>query len=321
MKKNDKLIGTLCGAFSSICFGFIPLFTLPMMKHGLHSPSILAYRFLFAAIMLFIIAQVRHISLRVTHKQLLILFLLGLIYTCSAWGLQIGYLFLTSGIATVIHFTYPVYVIILMLLIYKQRPHKLTIIAISIAFLGVAFIGGLFGSSEAVSMMGFTIVAMTGLAYASYLVIVNKSVVRNLNSITLSFWALSSSSLAFTCISFFSGGLQPISVPTDWILMLLLALLCTVVANILMVAGVKKVGSTITSVLGALEPLTAVLVGFLVFEEALNATRVIGIALIVFSVLLIALSGRIAYILEVQKLKRRHSKKPKALSDVRNEVK
>lgn len=321
MKKNDKLIGTLCGAFSSICFGFIPLFTLPMMKHGLHSPSILAYRFLFAAIMLFIIAQVRHISLRVTHKQLLILFLLGLIYTCSAWGLQIGYLFLTSGIATVIHFTYPVYVIILMLLVYKQRPHKLTIIAISIAFLGVGFIGGLFGSSEAVSMMGFTIVAMTGLAYASYLVIVNKSVVRDLNSITLSFWALSSSSLAFTCISFFSGGLQRISVPTDWILMLLLALLCTVVANILMVAGVKKVGSTITSVLGALEPLTAVLVGFLVFEEALNATRVIGIALIVFSVLLIALSGRIAYILEVQKLKRRHSKKPKALSDARNEVK
>lgn len=306
MAINQKGLGLFYASLSSISFGFIPLFTLPMMEHGLRSPSILAYRFMLTAVFLFIIAKVRHISLRVTTKQLLVLILLGLIYTCSAWGLQIGYHFLTSGIATVIHFTYPVYVIILMLLIYKQKPHPITIGAIVIAFLGVALIGGLFGSSEPVSPVGFTIVAMTGLAYASYLVIVHKSAVKTLGPIPLSFWALTASSLAFLVICSFSGGLQRIETSSDWLLMLLLALVCTVIANILMVAGVKRIGSTIASVLGALEPLTAVLVGYLVFDEALNTVRVLGITLIVISVLLIALGGRIAYILKVYALRHRH---------------
>ena len=306
MKNNQKALGLTLGIVASICFGLIPLFTLPIMKHGMHTPSILSYRFLLTALFLFILAKIRHISLRITRKQLRILVLLGLIYTGSAWGLQIGYLYLTSGIATVVHFTYPVYVIILMLLIYKQKPHPVTVVAIVVAFLGVASIGGLFGSSEPVSTKGFVIVALTGIAYASYLVIVNKSAVKELGPIPLSFWALLSSSIFFLLISFSSGGLQWVTEPTDWLLLMMLALVCTVIANILTVETIKLVGSTITSVLGAIDPLTAVLVGYFVFDESLDTARGVGIALIVISVLLIALGGRIAYILKVYALRHRH---------------
>ena len=86
----------------------------------------------------------------------------------------------------------------------------------------------------------------------------------------------------------------------------MLALVCTVIANILTVETIKLVGSTITSVLGAIDPLTAVLVGYVVFDESLDTVRVLGIALIVISVLLIALGGRIAYILKVYALRHRH---------------
>ena len=291
MKNNQKALGLTLGIVASICFGLIPLFTLPIMKHGMHTPSILSYRFLLTALFLFILARVRHISLRVTRKQLRILVLLGLIYT---------------GSATVVHFTYPVYVIILMLLIYKQKPHPVTVMAIVVAFLGVASIGGLFGSSEPVSTKGFVIVALAGIAYASYLVIVNKSAVKELGPIPLSFWALLSSSIFFLLISFSSGGLQWVTEPTDWLLLMMLALVCTVIANILTVETIKLVGSTITSVLGAIDPLTAVLVGYFVFDESLDTARGVGIALIVISVLLIALGGRIAYILKVYALRHRH---------------
>ena len=69
MKNNQKALGLTLGIVASICFGLIPLFTLPIMKHGMHTPSILSYRFLLTALFLFILARVRHISISVTRKQ------------------------------------------------------------------------------------------------------------------------------------------------------------------------------------------------------------------------------------------------------------
>ena len=107
-------------------------------------------------------------------------------------------------------------------------------------------------------------------------------------------------------IALFWGGLQGIPSLEAWGLTIALALIPTVVANITLVEGVKLIGSTMSAILGALEPLTAVVIGFLVFDEVLTPLRIVGVLLIILSVLLIALSGRIAYFLKVSRLRKRH---------------
>ena len=188
---QHKLRGLLIAGTSSVAFGFIPLFTLPLMAIGLRTPSILTYRFLFAALAMFPLLLYKKIDLRLTGREIGVLLSLGLVYIASAMGLQLGYHYMPSGVATVVHFTYPVYVILLMLLFYRQRPTRVMILAILLAFLGVLCLSGL--GLEKVDrrfLIGMLIVAPTGLAYASYMVIVNKSVVRTMNNIKLSFYAL-----------------------------------------------------------------------------------------------------------------------------------
>lgn len=304
---QHKLRGLMIAGASSVAFGFIPLFTLPMMRMGLRTPSILAYRFLIAALVMFPILLYKKIDLRLTLREAGILLSLGLIYVCSAMGLQLGYHYMPSGIATVVHFTYPVYVILLMLIIYKQKPAGITLFAIALAFFGVLCLSGLgLETVDSRFLIGMLIVAPTGLAYASYMVIVNKSVVRTMNNIKLSFYALLTCGSGFLVIALFWGGLQGIPSLEAWGLTIALALIPTVVANITLVEGVKQIGSTMSAILGALEPLTAVVIGFLVFDEVLTPLRIVGVLLIILSVLLIALSGRIAYFLKVSRLRKRH---------------
>ena len=53
--------------------------------------------------------------------------------------------------------------------------------------------------------------------------------------------------------------------------------------------GIGRVGRTLTSVFGAMEPLTAVVIGVAVFAEPFTAKGAAGILLIVAAVLLVVL--------------------------------
>ena len=69
----------------------------------------------------------------------------------------------------------------------------------------------------------------------------------------------------------------------------LAALIPTVVSNLALVRAVKSIGSTLTSVLGAMEPVTAVCVGIFLFGEAFTTSIGVGIALIIVAVMVIIL--------------------------------
>lgn len=83
----------------------------------------------------------------------------------------------------------------------------------------------------------------------------------------------------------------------------LLAVITAVLSNLTLVLAVQRIGSTLTSVLGVMEPLTAVFVGILVFNEPFTPALVGGVILISSSVTLVML-GR-----QVQAIARRFQRK------------
>ena len=80
--------------------------------------------------------------------------------------------------------------------------------------------------------------------------------------------------------------------PRAWFFACWLGLVPTVLSLVLMTIAVHEVGATPTAIMGALEPLTAVAIGVMVFGESLTLRLVIGIVLILFAVLLIVLGKR-----------------------------
>ena len=84
-------------------------------------------------------------------------------------------------------------------------------------------------------------------------------------------------------------------------LFLLLAVITAVISNYTLILAVQRIGSTLTSVLGVLEPVTAVIVGILVFKEPFSLPLLLGIVLIAASVVLIMLGGHIRLLLARRK--------------------
>ena len=279
----NKVNGLLYGLLSSASFGLIPLFTIPAMQAGMQFESILFYRFLFACLALGGILLVNGQSFRIKRRDIPSLFLLALLYLMSAVFLFWGYKFMA------IHFMYPVLTTLIMMLFFKEKKSGWRIAAIASAVAGVYFLSGGDTKTGSFSFLGLFIVLLSALGYALYLVTMSQLKIGQMKGLLLTFYVF-----LFGGILLFIGTetisqLQPIS---EWHTagnLILLALIPTVVSNLALVRAVKSIGSTLTSVLGAMEPVTAVCVGIFLFGEAFTTSIGVGIALIIVAVIVIIL--------------------------------
>lgn len=285
------LKGFLYGIATSVTFGLIPLFTLPLMAKGMHFESILFYRFILATLALGLMMKIKHETFRVQRSDLPFFLLLGFLYTVSAMFLFWGYDFMGAGVATTLHFTYPVFVTLIMLLFFREKTSWITCLAIFLAIAGVARLS----ISEEVhfSWVGLFIVLLSAVGYASYIVTVNKSRIRNMNGRKLAFYVFVVSTVMFGLRASMHLGIQPVPDVMSFVNLLLLAVVPTVISNITLVLAVHRIGGTLTSVLGAMEPLTAVCIGVLIFGEPFTSNEAFGILLIIVAVTMIILSNTI----------------------------
>lgn len=284
----NKINGFLYGLLSSASFGLIPLFTLPAMQQGMNFESILFYRFLFAALALGAILLLDGQSFRIRKQEIPSLILLALLYLMSAVFLFWGYKFMASGVATTLHFMYPVLTTLIMMLFFGEKKSIWRLGAIVLAVAGVFFLSN-GDDSGTVTTLGIFIVLLSALGYALYLVTVSQLKVGQMKGLKLTFWVF-----LFGTLLLFIGiapttGVQ--SIPAGHTLgnLAMLALIPTVISNLALVRAVKSIGSTLTSVLGAMEPVTAVCVGIFIFGEAFTAGIGLGIGLIIAAVTVIIL--------------------------------
>lgn len=304
----NNLKGFLYGIATSVTFGLIPLFTLPLMAKGLIFDSILFYRFLLATAALGAMMLLKKETFRIQMRDVPVLILLGLLYTGSAMFLFWGYNFMGAGVATTIHFTYPIFVTLLMFVFFREKASWITWLAILLAIAGVAKLS-IKGSELTLDPLGMLIVILSAMAYASYIIVVNKLRVRSMNGRKLAFYVFIVSTLLFAVKAMSNEGIQPVPDALSWINLFLLAVVPTVISNITLVLAVHHIGGTLTSVLGAMEPVTAVCIGAFVFGEEFTWQSGLGILFIITAVTLIILSRTIQKTLStvVRKIRPRHA--------------
>ena len=290
----NSIKGLIYGIVTSVTFGLIPLFTLPLMKEGMSLDSILFYRFLFATIALGIMMKVHKEPFAIKMNDLPLLVLLSTYYMVSAQFLFWGYDYMGAGVATTLHFTYPVFVTLLMLILFREKASWVTWLAIILAVYGVARLS-IGGEDHKFSFFGVGIVLLSALGYAAYITTVNKSHLRTMPNRKLAFYVFVFTTLLFAGKVSVTQTLQPIPDVMSGVNLVLLA--------------VHHIGGTMTSVLGALEPVTAVCIGAFVFGEAFTWQQGLGIAMILVAVTLIILGKPIQNTLSsvVKLIRPRHS--------------
>lgn len=284
----NKLNGFLYGIISSASFGLIPLFAIPAMQHGMDFMNVITYRFLFATIALAILLKVRKVSFAIEKSDLPTLLLLSVFYIVSSVFLLWGYKFMPSGIATTIHFMYPVITTLVMMLLFHEKNSLSRTLAILMAIAGVYALSYTDSQGET-NLVGIIIVLLSAVGYALYLVTVGQRKNKELKGLRLTFYVFFFSTLMLITGMLATGSLHSIpDIPTFGNL-LLLAIIPTIVSNLTLIEAIKYIGATQTSVLGAMEPVTAVIVGITVFGEAFTLPIAIGIVLIIAAVTIIIL--------------------------------
>ena len=119
-------------------------------------------------------------------------------------------------------------------------------------------------------------------AYALFIVIINRSkAISAISNSLLTFYALSVGAIVFIIKILISNenittGIEDYA---DWANLIGLAILPTIVSTATLAVATRNIGATKASVLGVFEPITAILVGTLVFGEALTANIIIGITI------------------------------------------
>lgn len=280
----EKLKGYFWGILSGASFGLIPLFTLPLIAGGMGHDSILFYRFGLAALIMGTILVVRGESFRINFAEFWRLLLLAVMYMASSMFLLWGYDYMSAGVATTIHFLYPVCVV-LMMIFFGERPSLVTFGAVIMAVVGVAMLSASDGSSEPLAAWPIVIVVISAVAYAAYIIGIKKFRIGSVNGSKLTFYVLLLTAFMFLGKSLvMSGGIVPLGGFTEIFNVTMLAFVPTVVSNFSLIQSVKLIGSSRASILGACEPLTAVVVGVMVFGDTMTTMLALGMLLIISSV-------------------------------------
>lgn len=289
---RNKAAGYLLGIVAASSYGMNPLFALPLYTDGMNPDSVLFFRYLLALPLLGGMLYARGHNLRISSaREFFLLMVMGLTVAISSLSLFASYNYMAAGIASTLLFVYPILVALLMAIVFHERVTGITWICLIMALsgIGVLYKGG---DGTTLSFAGTMLVILSSLSYAVYIVAVNKTSLNRVPTLRLTFYILLFGLLLF-CLRLACG--VPLTLPSSsqwslWSNLVALAVIPTAISFLSTTAAIKIIGPTPTAILGAFEPVTAIIFGITVFHEALSARDVAGIILIIAAVSMVIAS-------------------------------
>ncbi|WP_297827413.1 DMT family transporter [uncultured Desulfovibrio sp.] len=287
-------MGFFLGLISSATFGLIPLFTLPLLHAGITAESVLFYRFSIASITLWGLLAARGEHFGARGVDLCKLAGLSVMYMLAALLLFWAFSYLPSGVAATLQFLYPVMVMLIMIVFFHESFSWIIALSILLAVSGVALLsGGPGDGGRSISLLGVGMMLLSALCNALYIVGIQTARIPNMSGLVMTFYVMLFSAALSLLNALGTDRFQTLHSWRELAIALLLAVVTAVLSNLTLILAIQRIGSTLVSVLGVMEPLTAVAVGILVFGEPFSPSLAGGVALIAASVLLVMLGGRI----------------------------
>lgn len=288
---NSQLRGVVNGIISGVSFGMIPLFSIPVIAAGMDNVSILVYRFLFGSAAMLAILLLRKTNMRVSLSELLRIVLLAFFYITTALATLECYKYLSSGIATALVYTDPIWCALIGLAFLGDKFSIKLTSSILLASLGVMMMTGVFSGDGTFSMIGLLLGLASGLAYGIYLILVPRLKVKHIASLKLTFYVFFTGMWLLIAYSLMTnGGVEEVPDSSCWLDLALLGLIATAISNICVTVSLKLIDSTIVAILGAFEPLTAMVVGVVILGEPLGFIGVVGGMLILVAVAILTIN-------------------------------
>lgn len=272
---------------AGILWGLISLFLKPLSLAGFDMLQITALRGIFSFLLLFVFLIIKNPSLlKIELRDLWIFFGTGVL-SLSFFSICYFKTILNAGagIAVILLYTSPIFILFLARLIFKEKINSRKIIALILTFIGCILVSGIIGSGKGVSIKIFLIGLCSGFGYALYSIF-SRFALKKYNSITITFYTLLFSGISLMPFLRFSS--QSINLIGENLIYILgISVLCTILPYILYSYGLSGLETSKAAILVTIEPLVGTLIGFLIFKEEFNFIKLIGMLLIFLSVIIL----------------------------------
>ncbi len=279
------LKGIIAAISSALLFGISPAIAKMAYAGGSNGITMTLMRALFGLPFLFLLAHRQKIKLRVSRAELVPIVLVS---TFGAFAttllLYSSYSYINVGLATVLHYIFPVFVMLTDVLFFKERIAWWKLLALALGFLGVLTF---MGSSSANDMVGIVLALASGLTYAGLMVGIERTSIQALPAIQMSIYSHMTSLVLSFVFGSVTNQLNFRLTPAAWLSSVVVALMVAVGAFTLLNYAIITCGASTTSIIAMLEPLTGALFGWIILKESLSGSNLFGFLLIMAGVILV----------------------------------
>lgn len=301
--KPTEIKGYALAAMAAAAYGTNPAFAIPLYEQGMNPNSVLFFRYLFGIPLIALVMAARGVPFRLSREEIGPTAILGILMAFSSLALFESYKYINSGIASTLLFVYPVMVAVMMLFFFHEKMRMSVVLCLVIMSVGLILLMKPQGEIT-LSPFGCLLVMVSALTYALYIIFVNVSkVIKAIPTSKLLFYVLACGSAVYLAMLPLGNELTMPTKESGWLNLTALAVIPTLLSLTCTTKAIQLIGSTPTAILGALEPVSAVLLSVTVLGQSLTPRDIAGgILIIIATTIVIGDKSVDKFILHVRKL-------------------
>ena len=275
--------GKICLILSALIYGLAPMLAKIAYGGGVNGMTLTFLRTFLMLPLLFVLMLARGRSFRLNKRELFDIIILGVVGgSLSIISLYAAYDYISTGLATTLHFIYPLIIVVVSALIYKEKITNIKLAAVMLVTLGIFLFVDLTSRADKI---GVALAVLSGVFYSFYVIYMDHSGLDKMDYVKLTFYLMIIMSVG-TFI--FGAGTKSIGFAemngTAWVFAALISFLITIGAIPLFQAGVRYEGASTAGIVSALEPITTIILGALFLGETMGLVQYFGGAMIILGV-------------------------------------
>lgn len=271
---------------SAFIFGCQPLGAKFLYEEGVNSFSLVFLRNFLAIPILGFLTKLQGHSLKIDNNFFREISIIAIMGGCLTPILLFSsYNYLETGTATILHFTYPAMVVLGGCIFLHEKICGDVMVCVLVCSMGISLF---YNPTKPINMHGSILALLSGATYAAYVLLLSKCKQKQISGFKLNFYVALICSFIMLLIGLISKQLVFPTSFEGWIISVLFSLFMCVIAGVLFQKGTFLIGGQRAAILSTVEPITSILVGFLVFQEVMEMRTAIGAFLVILASILIA---------------------------------
>ncbi len=202
----------------------------------------------------------------------------------------LGLQYITAGLGRLLQFIYPTVVVVLSALFLGKRATARDIVALIVTYFGLLLVfWHALGGEQRNLLLGAGLVFASATCYAVYLV-AGSEVIARVGSVRFTAYAMVAASVACIAQFFVLRPLSALDLPLEvYGLAIAMALASTVIPGFMVAEALRRIGANRVAIIGALGPVTAIVLGYLGLDEVMTPLQILGSGFVLVGVVVISL--------------------------------